>query len=55
MSRTRKPKLPQTREERILARPRFAVGTYPGQNRARKFVDRKKAADKRRCRGKVDR
>ncbi len=41
-----------TREEKILARVRVACGTYPGQNRARTFVDRKKKANKNACRGK---
>jgi hypothetical protein len=42
-----------TREERIVARPKAAIGTYPGQNRARRFVDRKRKANKQACRGKV--
>lgn len=42
-----------TREERILARPKVATGTYPGQNRARTFVDRKRKANKLACRGRV--
>lgn len=46
------PKLPQTKAERVLARPKVACGTYPGQNRARKFVDRKRRANKSACRGK---
>lgn len=29
-----------------------APGTYPGQNRARVFKDRKKEANRRACRGK---
>jgi hypothetical protein len=44
------PKLPQTKAEKVLARPKFACGTYPGQNRSRKFVDRKKKANKNACR-----
>ena len=52
-SKIKTPKLPQTRAERILARPKVATGTYPGQNRARVFVDRKKKANKNKCRGKV--
>lgn len=52
-SKVKIPKLPQTREEKILARPKPAIGTYPGQNRARYFVDRKKKANKGKCRGKV--
>jgi hypothetical protein len=51
MSNVKKPRLPQTREEKILARPKPAIGTYPGQNRSRKFVDRKKKANKNACRG----
>lgn len=43
-----------TRIERIVARPKPAIGTYPGQNRARTFVDRKKKANRNACRGKVD-
>jgi hypothetical protein len=31
-----------------------APGTYPGQNRARVFKDRKKEANKRACRLKVN-
>lgn len=42
-----------SREERILLRTKVAVGTYPGQNRARTFTDRKKAANKKACRGRV--
>lgn len=42
-----------TREERILARPKAAIGTYPGANRARTFVDRKHKANKSACRGMV--
>jgi len=30
-----------------------APGTFPGQNRARRFRDRKKEADRRACRKKV--
>ena len=47
------PKL--TREEKIIARMKAHCGTYPGQNRARKFVDRKKRANKNACREKVAR
>ena len=57
MSR-RKPTMKQyaqmTREERLVARPKAACGTYPGQNRARTFVDRKRKANKNACRGKVN-
>ena len=42
-----------TREERIVARAKPAIGTYPGQNRSRKFVDRKRKANKLACRGRV--
>ena len=49
----KKPQLPKTREARILAAlPKFSCGTYPGQNRSLKFVDRKKRANKNACRGK---
>lgn len=52
-SKVKKVRLPQTREERILAAlSKVACGTYPGQNRARKFVDRKRRANKSACRGK---
>lgn len=37
---------------RILKRA-TAPGTYPGQNRARTFVDRRKKANKGACRGRV--
>jgi len=47
------PRLPETREEKILARPKVACGTYPGQNRARWFADRKKKANKGKCRERV--
>lgn len=41
-------------KNKIIVRPgKVACGTYPGQNRSRKFVDRKKQANKRACRGKV--
>jgi len=50
-TKVKTPKLPQTKAEKILARPRFACGTYPGQNRSRTFVDRKKQANKQACRG----
>ena len=48
----KKPKKPQplTRIEKILLRTRVAIGTYPGQNRARTFKDRKKDANKKACR-----
>jgi hypothetical protein len=53
----RKPTMKQfaqmTRLERIVARSKPAIGTYPGQNRARKFVDRKRKANKNACRGRV--
>ncbi len=49
-SKVKKPKLPQTREDKILARPTVAVGTYAGRNRFRKFVDRKRRANKSACR-----
>lgn len=52
-SKVKTPKLPQTKAERVLARPKVACGTYPGQNRSRKFVDRKKRANKNACRGKA--
>jgi len=44
------PKLPQTKAEKVLARPKVACGTYPGQNRARRFKDRKKEANRKACR-----
>jgi hypothetical protein len=53
-SKVKTPKLPQTRAERILARPKPAIGTYPGQNRARTFIDRKKEAKRKACRLKVN-
>lgn len=37
-----------------LMRSATAPGTYPGQNRARVFKDRKKEASKRACRLKVN-
>jgi hypothetical protein len=37
-----------------VSRHRVAVGTFPGMNRARTFIDRKKAANKKACRGKGD-
>lgn len=52
----RRPKNPRKRSklELIQAMKRAtAPGTYPGQNRARTFVDRKKKADKNKCRGRV--
>ena len=49
-SKITKHRLPQTREEEILARPKFACGMFPGMNRSRKFVDRKKRANKNACR-----
>lgn len=56
-NRKKKPSVRQyaqmTREEKILARPKAAIGTYPGQNRSRKFVDRKRKANKNACRGRV--
>lgn len=52
-SKVKKFRLPQTREEKILARPKAACGVFPGMNRSRKFVDRKKKANKNACRGKV--
>jgi hypothetical protein len=42
-----------TKTERILAATKVAVGTYPGQNRARTFKDRKKEARRKACRGRV--
>lgn len=36
-----------------LHRRATAPGTYPGQNRARVFRDRKKEANRKACRGKV--
>jgi len=42
-----------TKNERIMARPKAAVGTFPGMNRARTFVDRKRKANKNACRGRV--
>jgi hypothetical protein len=50
-SKVKTPKLPQTREEKILARPKVRAG-IAGKGRARVFRDRKKEANKRRCRGK---
>lgn len=50
---TRKQYAQMTREERILARPKAAIGTYPGANRARTFADRKHKANKNACRGRV--
>ena len=47
-------KRPQTKAERILSKPKPAIGTYPGQNRSRKFKDRKKDKNKRACRGRVN-
>jgi len=41
------------RREQVLARVKVPTGTYPGQNRSRKFVDRKKDANRKACRGKV--
>lgn len=52
MSKTIKIKT-MTREERILARTKVAIGTYPGQNRARTFRDRRKEANRKACRGRV--
>lgn len=54
-SKVKTPKLPQTREEKILARSEINTpcGTYPGQNRSRWFTDRKKKANKNACRFKV--
>jgi len=53
----RKPTMKQyaqmSRTERLLARAKPACGTYPGQNRARTFADRKHKANKNACRGKV--
>ena len=43
-----------TKREATLARGKVRVGTYPGQNRSRKFVDRKKEARRKACRGRVD-
>lgn len=43
-----------TKLESIKMRTKFACGTYPGANRARKFKDRKKEARRKACRGKVD-
>jgi hypothetical protein len=48
-----KAKKPQTKAERILARPKPAIGTFPGMNRARTFADRKRKANKSACRGRV--
>ena len=39
-----------TKEERILARQKIAVGCFPGMNRARVFKDRRKEANKQACR-----
>ena len=39
--------------EVIQARTKAPCGTYPGANRSRKFVDRKRKANKNACRGKV--
>ena len=46
-------KITITRKEVILNRTNKAIGTYPGQNRSRKFVNRKKQANKKACRGRV--
>jgi len=42
-----------SRVEVILAKAKAPCGTYPGANRSRKFVDRKRKANKNACRGKV--
>ena len=42
-----------TKLELIKARTKVPCGTFPGQNRARKFKNRKKDANKKACRGKV--
>jgi hypothetical protein len=44
----------ETRDGRKLniAALRVRKGTYPGQNRARVFRDRKKEANRKACRGK---
>lgn len=44
-----------SRLERILARSKAPVGTFPGMNRARTFTDRKKEARRKACRGRIDR
>lgn len=41
-----------TRREMILATVHSKVGTYPGANRARTFVDKRHKANKSACRGK---
>ena len=53
-SKVKKPPV-LTAEEKILRRVKSvgAIGTYPGQNRARTFVDRKHRANKYACRGRV--
>jgi len=40
-----------TRLDRIRIQAKVPCGTYPGANRARKFVDRKKEARRKACRG----
>lgn len=52
-SKVKRVVLPKTRAEKILARPKPAIGTFPGMNRSRKFADRKHRANKNACRGKV--
>ena len=43
---------PNKKHAAILARPKPAIGTYPGQNRSRKFRDRKRHANRTACRGR---
>ena len=40
--------------QQIQARGKAACGTYPGQNRARTFADKKHKANKYACRGNYD-
>jgi hypothetical protein len=42
-----------TKLELIKLQSKAPCGTYPGQNRSRKFVDRKRKANKNACRGRV--
>ena len=54
MSKMSKRKKLSDRGQRIMAnRIKPAIGTFPGQNRARKFRDRKREANRQACRGKV--
>lgn len=48
----RNPHTVETADGRVLnvAGLRISLGTYPGQNRARRFADRKKVASKKACR-----